>query len=86
MTKRVAVSDSLTPVKQLLNREGYQVVNLESDARLSGKGMGDFDAVVVSGIDDNMMGMQDISGGGVVIVAAGKRPEEIVEELNNRFR
>lgn len=86
MSKRVAVSDSLSPVKQMLSHEGYQVVNLENDASLSGKEMDDYDAVIVSGVDNNMVGMQDISGSGVVINAAGKFPEEIVDELKNRFR
>jgi hypothetical protein len=85
MPKRVAVSDGLSPVKRLLYQEGFDVVNLESNARISEQGMGDYDAVVVSGLDDNMMGMQDISGRAVVINAAGKRPEEIVAELNERL-
>jgi hypothetical protein len=85
MGKRVAVSDALSPVKRMLHREGFDVVNLESNAAISEKGMGDYDAVVVSGVDDNMMGMQDISGRALVINAAGKRPEEILDELNRRL-
>ncbi len=85
MARRVAVSDSLSPLKQMLHRAGYEVINLENKAAISGTGISEYDAVVVSGMDVNMMGMQDISGRAVVINAAGKRPEEIMEELRNRL-
>ena len=32
MARRVAVSDSLSPLKQMLHRAGYDVVNLENEA------------------------------------------------------
>jgi hypothetical protein len=86
MARRVAISDSLSPVKRTLYQAGYDVVNLESDADISKKGIGDYDAVIVSGMDDNLMGMQDISGKALVINAAGKAPDEILDELNSRFR
>lgn len=85
MSRRVAVSESLSPLKQVLHREGYEVINLENEAEISKTGMVDYDAVVVSGMDINMMGMQDISGWAIVINAAGKGPEEIVEELRKRL-
>lgn len=85
MGRRIAVSESLTPLKQVLHREGYEVINLENRAEMSKTGIVEYDAVVVSGMDANMMGMQDISGRAVVINAAGKEPQEIVEELRSRL-
>lgn len=85
MARRVAVSDSLSPLKQMLHRAGYDVVNLENEAVPSETGMSEYDAVVVSGVDVNLMGMQDISGRSVVINAAGKSPQEILEELRSRL-
>ncbi len=85
MARRVAISDALSPVKRTLNQAGYDVVNLENDADISKKGIGDYDAVILSGMDDNLMGMQDISGKALVINAAGKDPAEILEELNSRL-
>jgi len=86
MGKRIAVSEALSPVKRALHRAGYDVVNLESDAEISKKGMGDYDAIVISGMDDNLMGMHDISGRATVINATGKDAEEILEELNKRLQ
>lgn len=85
MRKKVAVSDGLTPLKQVLHSAGYDMVNLESKADISKKGMGDYDALVISGMDDNMLGMQDISGRAPVINAAGKDPDEILKELQSRL-
>lgn len=85
MAKRIAVSDSLAPIKRYLHNEGFEVVNMESDARISEKGMGDYDAIIVSGMDDNLMGMEDISSRAVVINAAGKPPQEISAELREKL-
>ncbi len=85
MSKRVAVSEALSPVKRALHRAGYDVVNLESDADISKKGMGDYDAIIISGMDVNMIGMHDISGRAPVINATGKDPEEILKELDQKF-
>ena len=85
MGGRVAISESLTPVKRALHRAGYEVINLENEALFSETGMEEYDAIVVSGMDEDLMGMQEISGRAVVINAAGKQPGEIVEELRNRL-
>ena len=85
MHKRIAVSETLSPVKRALHLNGFEVVNLESNAAISEKGMGDYDAVVISGMDENRMGMQDISGRAIVINAAGRDPDEILQELRDRL-
>ncbi len=47
--------------------------------------MEDYDAIVVSGIDENLMGMQQISGRALIVDAAGKSPEEILDEIHFRL-
>ncbi len=85
MSIKIAVSDSLSPVKKLLHFEGYNVLNIENESDLSDVVMEDYDAIIVSGMDDNMMGMQDISGQAMVINASGKSPDEILDELQSRL-
>lgn len=85
MTKKIAISDSLSPIKKLLSYEGYDVINIENEGELSGVGMEDYDAIVVSGIDENLMGMQQISGRALIVDAAGKSPEEILDEIHFRL-
>ncbi len=71
--KTIAVEDTLTGVRDLLQRNGYEVVRL-SERR-------DADAVVVTGIDNNVLNMQVMDTKVPVIDAAGKTPEEILASL-----
>ncbi|AYO32110.1 YkuS family protein [Biomaibacter acetigenes] len=76
MKRTVAVDDSLSPIKRTLEREGYGVTR-----------MGDVkaDAVIVNGIDDNFMGMEDMIQNIPVINAQGKTAEQILEELKAKL-
>lgn len=71
--KKVAVEDSLTGVKELLEKKGYQVV--------SPRDGGEVMATVLTGLDNNVMNMQDIAARGRVIDAAGMTPEEVLARL-----
>ncbi len=85
ISAKVAVSDTLSPVKELLHAQGYDVVNLENEEDLSGLSWEDYDFIVVSGMDDNFTGMQDMVGEAVsVIDASGCTPEEVVQEIELR--
>lgn len=71
--KRVAVEEALTGVRDLLERKGYQVVSPQDG--------GEVLATVVTGLDKNVMNMQDITARGRVIDASGLTPEEVVARL-----
>ncbi len=75
----VAIEGSLTDVSRELKQEGYNVVDLtDKNAR-------DADVVVITGEDDNVMGMSDISTKAPVIKARGLSAIQIKEELRNRL-
>jgi len=74
--KRIAVEDSLSGVKELLRANGYQVLD-PSAAALA-------DAVVVTGLDNNTMNMQEIGTAAAVIEAAGKTPQEVLERIRRQ--
>ncbi|MEW6274507.1 MAG: YkuS family protein [Bacillota bacterium] len=71
--RTIAVEDNLTGVRDLLEKNGYAVVSLSRQR--------DADAVVVTGLDNNVLNMQEISTKVPVIDAAGKTPEEILAGL-----
>lgn len=78
MKKVIAVEEGLSnSIKAALEKEGYNVVK-------PGTG-GKVDATIVTGMDDNVMGMQDIAGKSVVIEASGKTANEILSDLKNRL-
>lgn len=75
MMRKIAVEDNLTGVRDLLEKSGYEVVRLAEQREA--------DAIVVTGMDNNVLNMQDIATGVPVIDASGKTPQEILESLRN---
>lgn len=73
MKKRVAVEGSLTGIKSFLKNEGFEVVS-------PGQGQ-QVDAIITTGLDNNVMDMQDITTKAAVIDASGKTAEEILQRL-----
>lgn len=71
----IAVEKQLSNLLEILETEGYEVVNLD-DTDLD-----TVDAIVVSGVDNNLMNMQDVVANVPVINASGKTVDDIVKEL-----
>ncbi len=76
MTK-VAVEQGLRPFQNALRSAGFVVVELTEAQELPGISP---HAVVVSGVDENFMGMS-MAGDTPVINAVGRTPEEVVKEV-----
>ncbi|WP_338469361.1 YkuS family protein [Niallia sp. XMNu-256] len=77
--QKIAVEGSLTNVQQALREKGYDVVELNSGANLQ-----NFDCCVVSGLDTDVMGMQDALTNGSVIEASGLSADEIVQRIESK--
>lgn len=73
MAKKIAVEENLTGLRELLRKQGYTVVNPGGDENVL--------AVVVTGLDNNTMNMQDITTKVPVIDAAGKTPDQILARI-----
>ncbi|EOD01664.1 hypothetical protein L21TH_0270 [Caldisalinibacter kiritimatiensis] len=82
MKKRVAIEDSLKNVRDFLQREGYQVSSLEQNKN----NLDNYDAVIVSGQDENFMGMRDTLTKASVIDATGKTPMQVYDQLKRDLR
>jgi hypothetical protein len=78
---KVGVEQSLTNIQQALREKGYDVVELkqETDAK-------NCDCCVVTGLDSNVMGMQDTFTQGSVIDADGMSADEVCREVENRIK
>jgi len=75
----IAVEEALTPVAEALQNRGYSVVGFrEGD-------LGRAEALVVSGQDDNIMGIQNIRSRAPVINAEGRTPDDVVREIEERL-
>lgn len=80
MKRKIAIEDSLTQVSSYLKSQGYDVTSLNNN------NLNNCEAVIVSGQDNNFMGMEDTLTKAQVVDAAGKTPEEIYNQLKNTLR
>lgn len=75
MKKIVALDDGLAPVKNYLTEQGCQIINIDAAKNQQ------VDAVILSGMDENFLGMEDIMIDAPVISANGMTPEEIWRDI-----
>lgn len=80
--KKIAVQKNLTPVKNYLENQGYQVQEFEGNASQVAKD--NMDAIVITGQDQNILGNETISTKVPIIEARGMKPQEIEQILKNR--
>jgi hypothetical protein len=78
---KIGVEQSLTNIQQALKEKGHDVVQLkqESDAQ-------NCDCCVVTGMDSNVMGMQDTFTKGSVIDANGLSADEVCQQVESRLQ
>lgn len=76
---RVAVEDGLTNIEEMLKDEGYEVVDLEEAGPYA-------DAIVITGLDEDIAGYAETISKGIVVDASGRQPEEILYDLEKHFR
>lgn len=79
VSKKIAIEEGLTPVRNYLKNNGYEVVDLNQTTQVD-----DCDCCVISGIDEDMMNMQDMITEVPVINASGMSPEEVYQHLQER--
>lgn len=79
IVKRVAVASTLTPVRRVLEQRGFRVVDLEGH-------LDDADAIVVSGVDEDVGGIRTVKTRMPVIDAAGRAAEDIAREVAERLQ
>jgi hypothetical protein len=77
---KIGVENTLNNVKQYLESQGHQVVDL-NESNLSG-----CDCCVISGMDSNMMGMADVLTKAPVIDAGGMTVEQVAEAVNRNLQ
>lgn len=78
--KVIAVEENLPQISEYLRGSGFQTVNT-TDANVKRAA-----AVVISGADKDVLGMEAVVTGAPVINARGLTPEEVLQMLNSRMR
>ncbi len=84
MMKRVAIEDALGNVSKYLSEQGYEIVSLDPHTQ-TGAELQNCDAIVVSGGDSDLMGINNVLTKSPVIEARGMSPEQVHDELQRRI-
>ncbi|WP_404427444.1 YkuS family protein [Ureibacillus chungkukjangi] len=80
MANTIGVEQSLSNVEAALKAKGYQVVQLRSEADAK-----NCDVCVITGQDDNVMGISDTTVKGPVIDATGLSADEVLDRVEKLF-
>jgi hypothetical protein len=75
--KAVAVERGLEPVKQYLQQQGCQVVDVDN----AGSAANQAAVLCITGADKNLMGMQDVVMDIPVVSCSGLTPEQVYERV-----
>jgi Uncharacterised protein family (UPF0180) len=78
---RIGVEQSLTNVSDALRAAGHEVVELRQEQDANG-----CDCCVISGQDENVMGMQDVVTQGSVLNAHGMSADEVCQAVESRLQ
>ncbi|WP_175986715.1 YkuS family protein [Bacillus sp. Marseille-Q1617] len=81
MARRIGVEESLQNVVQALREKGHDVVELKQESDAQG-----CDCCVVTGIDSNVMGIQNAATQGSVIEASGLSADEVCQQVESRLQ
>lgn len=81
--KHIAVEKELTPIKEYLEDKGYDVECFEGPVENAWEYYHDLEAIVITGMNQDMLGIQNTSCKAVVIDADGMTPEEVEERIEH---
>ncbi len=81
MKAKVAVEGNLTGVKDYLQKKGWDVSSLQSTGNLDS-----FDAIVVTGQDSNILGIEKTQTKTPIITARGQSAEQVYDEIRKRLQ
>lgn len=81
MHKKVAIEKNLSNVKQYFEDQGFQVDTIH-DTELDTIGtVSQYDAIIISGGNNNFLGIEDTNTKAPIVSAEGKTPQEIFDRI-----
>lgn len=80
MNNKIAVEHNLTPVKEYLTEKGYKVDSIDFSQEY-GKNIDQYGALVITGMNRNFLGVQDVVSKIPVINADGLTAEQVYDQV-----
>lgn len=84
MNKTIAVEHNLTPVAEYLSKKGCKVESIDF-SNMYGKNIEQYDALVVTGMNKDFLGVQDTVAKVPVIDARGLSAEQVYDQILDRI-
>jgi len=84
--KNIAVQKGLTQIVNHLANAGYRVYEFDTRQKASKDFLDGFDAVVMTGMNDNIMGIQVTNTKTPFIEARGLSPQEVQQTIEQRLK
>lgn len=75
---RIAVEESLSDIKQALQNNGHEVISMTAN------NLSNIQYLVITGQDNNVMGISEVATQASVINADGLTADEVVEQIDRR--
>ena len=84
--KKVAVQEGLKPITNYLSNEGYEVKEFNNSKKNAGHFLDRYDAVVVTGENQDIMGVEKTITTSSIIDATGMTGEEVRNQIEKSSR
>ncbi|WP_298836520.1 YkuS family protein [Clostridium sp.] len=84
--KKVAVQEGLKPIISYLSNEGYTVKEFNNSKKNAGHFLDRYDVVVVTGENQNIMGIEETITTSPIIDATGMTGEEVRDQIEKSNR
>lgn len=79
--KKIAVQKGLNPIKDYLSGEGYTVKEFDNRKKNAGNFLDRYDVVIVTGENQDIMGVEETITSTPIIDATGLTGEEVKNEI-----
>lgn len=84
--KSIGIQKGLNTVKDYLQNSGYQTYEVDTTNKNNPTTLKSFDALIVTGMDDNEMGYDNTSTKMPVVNANGMTPEDVKKFLDTNLK
>ena len=84
--KKIAVQEGLDVIKDYLSEEGYTVNEFDNRKKNAGNFLDRYDAVIVTGENQNVMGVEDTISTTPIINATGMTGEQIKNRIEEQSK
>lgn len=83
--KRIAIESTLGNFRDYLTEKGYEIVQLDPHTQ-TGIELKNCDAIIVSGQDEDLIGMNTAKTEAPVIDTRGMTPEQVLNRIEQTFK